>query len=284
MEEVQKKNVLDEFETWLYAKHVSESTASKHRTAVRQYLDYHGDLLPTPAEQKGLDYKVYLKDEDYSNSHINNHTTAIEYYYRWRDETEEVELGYERREDDTPDALTQAEYSAILRTIQNKRDFAIFMFMTGSGIRAGECAELDIGDINWSENKTREIPIKGRGERKGDYRFIDDAREAVDDYLETRYNTKADDPLFTSLTNPDKRLERNGYNQLYERLGKRAGCDRKINPHLTRGYFITEGIRNGVDLKTLSNLVNHRSIEMTSKYVQLAEEDEKDEFDRAYNS
>lgn len=54
---------------------------------------------------------------------------------------------------------------------------------------------------------------------------------------------------------------------LLHRLGDRAGIGKRVHPHGLRHTFADELRRAGVDVVTISKLLGHSSIAVTSRYL-----------------
>jgi hypothetical protein len=62
---------------------------------------------------------------------------------------------------------------------------------------------------------------------------------------------------------------------------RRADCAGKVTPHRLRHSFATEMLRLGVSLPVLMQLLGHKNIHMTLRYVEVAQLDVQREFQRA---
>ena len=60
-----------------------------------------------------------------------------------------------------------------------------------------------------------------------------------------------------------------------------AGCTARVNPHRLRHSFATEMVRLGVSLPALMQMMGHRDIRMTLRYVEVVQFDLQREFHRA---
>jgi len=67
-------------------------------------------------------------------------------------------------------------------------------------------------------------------------------------------------------------------------MARTAGCTGRINPHRLRHSFATEMVRLGVSLPALMQMVGHRDIRMTLRYVEVVQLDLQREFHRARQS
>lgn len=63
-----------------------------------------------------------------------------------------------------------------------------------------------------------------------------------------------------------------------DQAAQRAGCSASITPHPLRHTFATEMVRLGVSLPALMQLLGHRDIRMTLRYVQITQADLQREY------
>lgn len=64
-------------------------------------------------------------------------------------------------------------------------------------------------------------------------------------------------------------------------MARTAGCTGRVNPHRLRHSFATEMVRLGVSLPALMQMMGHRDIRMTLRYVEVVQVDLQREFHRA---
>jgi site-specific recombinase XerD len=64
-------------------------------------------------------------------------------------------------------------------------------------------------------------------------------------------------------------------------MARAAGCTARVNPHRLRHSFATEMVRLGVSLPALMQMMGHRDIRMTLRYVEVVQLDLQREFHRA---
>jgi site-specific recombinase XerD len=67
-------------------------------------------------------------------------------------------------------------------------------------------------------------------------------------------------------------------------MARAAGCTGRVNPHRLRHSFATEMVRLGVSLPALMQMMGHRDIRMTLRYVEVIQLDLQREFHRARKS
>jgi site-specific recombinase XerD len=64
-------------------------------------------------------------------------------------------------------------------------------------------------------------------------------------------------------------------------MARAAGCTGRVHPHRLRHSFATEMVRLGVSLPALMQMMGHRDIRMTLRYVEVVQLDLQREFHRA---
>ena len=67
-------------------------------------------------------------------------------------------------------------------------------------------------------------------------------------------------------------------------MARAAGCTARVHPHRLRHSFATEMVRLGVSLPALMQMMGHRDIRMTLRYVEVIQLDLQREFHRARQS
>lgn len=85
-----------------------------------------------------------------------------------------------------------------------------------------------------------------------------------------------DDPVFISERGDGagNKLTRWGARQVIERLGKTAGLQSvRCSPHTFRHTFAVEFLRAGGNVFTLKQLLGHTGLQVTQRYVALAQAD-----------
>ena len=63
--------------------------------------------------------------------------------------------------------------------------------------------------------------------------------------------------------------------------GQRAGCSQPITPHQLRHTYASEMIRLGVNLPAVMQLLGHKDIRMTMRYLKVTQSDLQHEFRQA---
>ncbi|MBM4313289.1 MAG: tyrosine recombinase XerD, partial [Deltaproteobacteria bacterium] len=113
------------------------------------------------------------------------------------------------------------------------------------------------------------------------------ALEAVGAYLERRGElarkrpqSEMEEPLF--LSNRGMRMNPRGVARVVERLVLRSGIGRKISPHALRHTFATHLLDAGADLRSIQEMLGHKSLSTTQKYTTVSVSRLMEIYDRAH--
>jgi integrase/recombinase XerC len=154
-----------------------------------------------------------------------------------------------------------------------KRDEAILLFLLDTGVRSSELCTLKRKDVDL---QGRRAVVLGKGNKTRSVYFGPSTTRALWAYL--REEARDDEqPLFLS-DHTGEALTRNGLQLLIRRVGKAARIEAvRCSPHTFRHTFAVEFLRGhdgkGGNVFTLQALLGHTSLQMTNRYVALAQAD-----------
>jgi integrase/recombinase XerC len=186
-----------------------------------------------------------------------------------------------RRERLLPKFLTEAEASKLMEAEASPRfaarNKALLELLYSSGLRRSEITGLNAGDVDFTEGC---VKVLGKGGRERVVPVTDIALEALSNYLSTRPAVNAPAPLF--LGSRGGRLSGEGLAQLIKKSAIKSNLARKITPHSLRHSFATHLLNNGCDLKTLQEMLGHKSLGATQVYTHVSLDRLKKVYDDAH--
>jgi integrase/recombinase XerC len=188
-----------------------------------------------------------------------------------------------RRPRKLPRFLTNDEIGRLLAAPQPRaagglRDRAILELMYSSGSRVREVVSLDDADLDLA-NATVRIRGKGRRERLGI--VGSHAQRALRDWLAARPTGPGRSrPLFTNKFG--NRLSVRGVARLLEKHLAAAGLVGRASPHTLRHSFATHLLDAGADIRSVQELLGHKSLVTTQIYTHVTTSRLLDAFDRAH--
>jgi site-specific recombinase XerD len=170
------------------------------------------------------------------------------------------------REERDPAILLKTEYKALLQVAgEYPRDFAMVMLCLQWGLRVSELVKLKLQDVDFASH---EITVRqGKGRKDRVVPLVKQAEAALKAYLAVRDAQPEYDEVFIARngTSMDVRTVRYRIHKYYQE----AGIKKKASVHTLRHTFATHQIHNGLKINQLKEVLGHRKMETTYKYVHL---------------
>ena len=161
------------------------------------------------------------------------------------------------------------------------RDRALLEMLYGCGLRASECCNLMLGDIDLEGgivrptgkgDKTRVVPL-GEGVRSSLEAYLSFARPKIVEVStqrrlsETGRKGRAVRALW--LGKNGEALQRESLYHIVRFHVERAGLPRWVSPHTLRHSFATHLLQNGADLRAIQEMLGHADIATTQIYTHV---------------
>lgn len=151
------------------------------------------------------------------------------------------------------------------------RNRAIFLIFATYGFRAGEVRNLKIDDIDWRNEKLRVFHSKTNA--RSTYPLMPEVGEAVLAYLKVRPKTTVRH-LFLRRQAPIGPINENiGHTvtTIFRRAGVQLTC--RTGARSLRHALAVRMLRNGASLKSISDMLGHKTSSPVYIYLKLATED-----------
>ena len=151
------------------------------------------------------------------------------------------------------------------RTARGRRDFAIVTLLSRLGLRAGEVAAMQLGDIDW---RAGTLTVRGKARREEKMPLPADAGEAIASYLADGRPAAGSRSVFLRLLAPRQGLSAAGVSNIVAAAAGRAGLPR-IGAHRLRHSAATAMLRAGASLDEVSQVLRHHSAATTAIYAKV---------------
>ncbi|MCD6462067.1 MAG: tyrosine-type recombinase/integrase [Thermoplasmata archaeon] len=174
--------------------------------------------------------------------------------------------------------LKEHEINALIHAPERLRDHLILLLLYQTGMRVGELAALNVGDVDFD---SEEIYIQ-KAKRHSEGRVVPlvdpVTRSKLRYYLGQRIRNKRD-PLF--LSNKGGRLSKRQIQRLVEKYAAQVGIDpERRHAHVLRHTHAVHALKSGIDLRTLQQNLGHSSIEVTAIYLTMDIDERKEAYRR----
>lgn len=227
-----------------------------------------------------LSYLANDRENDYDENGIGaaaraRKLSAIKSFYKYLTvrtkqltENPVKEIEYPKIRKSLPKYLTLEESRRLLSSVEGvnaKRDYAILMLFLNCGIRRSELVGLNLSDVY--EDRIR---VTGKGNKERIVYFGSACKQAIDDYLVERNKKVLSDnrALFGSRDN--NRMSVTAVHRLVKKHMLAAGLDpNHFSAHKLRHTAATLMISNGVDIKTVQEVLGHEHLNTTEIYTHI---------------
>lgn len=237
-------------------------------------------------------YRLYLhrlpdlsKKNIISKSTVNYHLIALRAFLKFLNSRgiatftpDQIELA--KTDERQISFLDNEELEAILKapdlkTIQGRRDKAILDLLFSTGLRVSELCNLKISDINLEKS---EFSVKGKG---GKVRvvFLDhEAKESIKSYLAGRRDKNeylfisyghTNQPQISNLKSQN--MTPRSVQRMIRKYALAAGLTKHVSPHTMRHSFATDLLMSGADIRSVQQLLGHKSITTTQIYTHVTD-------------
>jgi integrase/recombinase XerD len=172
-----------------------------------------------------------------------------------------------------PTCLTLDEQGRLLAllypadTPERLRALTMFRLLINTGLRASELINLKMHDINF---KTGQVMVRnGKGSKDRSLWVSDEVLALIQKWREI---SPASSRVFTTLDGK-KPINDRWLRQFMARLGKKAGIEKPLHPHILRHCFACKLLSQTKNLFLVSKALGHVSIATTQIYLHLVDEE-----------
>jgi integrase/recombinase XerC len=158
------------------------------------------------------------------------------------------------------------------------RDRAMFETMYGGGLRVSELVGLDVAGLDLGQGL---VLVRGKGRRERLAPIGPVASAWLGRWLAVRRPLRAAEPS-VFVNNRGTRLSTRSVGRLLEQYLLGLGLDPSASPHTLRHSFATHLLDRGADLRSVQELLGHRSLTTTQIYTHVSGERLHDAYQDAH--
>jgi len=237
-------------------------------------------------------YLAYLYQKN-SKATVARKLSAIRSFYkslvrRGVLEINPAEMIHTPKQDKTiPTYLPVDEMFRLLDSIQKDtllglRNRAIFETLYSCGLRVSELAGMNTSDVDFSVAYVR---VSGKGGKDRIVPIGKKALKAVEAYRiqllrQAGIEINEKGPLF--LNKNHARLSTRSIGRILKQLVDDCGLISPVSPHAMRHTFATHMLDAGADLRTVQELLGHKSLATTQKYTHVSIDRLMETYDKAH--
>ena len=236
-------------------------------------------------------YLARLRNDGLCKSTIARKLATLRSFYRYMVRKGLVEsspasvIRTPRQDKTLPKYLDILQIEALLdapdtSTLLGTRDLAIMETIYSAGLRVSELVGLNVEDLDEFSGAVR---VRGKGKKERLAPLGSKAIIAIGDYLSKRtsaFGPCEHGPLFVNKFG--KRISDRSIRRKMDKYLLLAGIGPHVSPHALRHSFATHMLNAGADLRSVQELLGHKSLSSTQIYTHLTSRKLKQIYDRAH--
>ena len=285
-------------------KQASALTVKSYREDLTQARDFlQAQLGASAAPDKVTSrhlrgWLVWLHERKYAKTTIARRLAAVRSWFRFLCRRGALSanpaegLRGPRQDKKLPHFLPEAALAILVsapsvETLLGRRDRAILEALYAAGLRVSELTGLNLGDLDRAEGMAT---VRGKGKKERLVFFGAQALEALDSWLRAREAllvnlrkqpiAKHKDAVF--LSKNGTRLTPRSVGRLLAKYLALAGLDSAASPHSLRHSFATHLLDHGADIRSVQELLGHRSLATTQIYTHVSTGRLKESYQKAH--
>lgn len=287
--EISKKQIFSiEIKKWFNAKiDIKESTYYNYYSIIySRLIPFFSDIEVDNIDSSLiLEFSKKLQDAGISNKRIKDILLVLKQFLNSLDIN--IKFLYPKQYRNKVVSLSDNDINKIIKHTLNSTDIKEFsiLLVLYTGLRIGEICALQWKDIHLDkgllEVSKTVVRVKSENETVNKTKILIDSPK-TDTSIRTIPIHKQLVPLLKEfkkspecfvLTGTTECLPTNIYYNFYKKFIKRINIE-ECNFHILRHTFATKALLNGIDIKTLSEILGHSSVKITlDRYVHITNDD-----------
>jgi site-specific recombinase XerD len=279
-----------------YAKHLREvrgfapSTVGHHRYASQCFLNHLKTKNVPLGSVQPKDVEAYIKQagKRLCRASLQHDIAALRGFLRFLATDGRAPIGLDRRIDtprlyrleQLPRALPWDTVTLLLRSINTVsamglRDYTMFLLIATYGLRASEVVSLSLDDIHWRQGMLRIHQRKTSSPLE--LPLTNEVMAVMVKHLKRTPPPPPYRKVFLRMRAPIGLLKPTAVTEAFQAAARKSGLSIPYQgPHCLRHAYALHLLKNGTPLKTIGDILGHRTAESTSMYLRLATGDLRD--------
>jgi len=265
-----KESLLQQYSDYLRMRNYSEMTYKAYMGSVRMFWDFCEQRKNDPKFKKDQAVQIYLsyrlQDQKRNYSTVNGDYSALQWFYKYvLDRAWNVrKLVRPRKEKRLPRYITPIQMSQLLEATSYQKHRLLFLLYYSTGLRLSEGRLLRWEDVSLEEGLIH--VRKGKGSKD---RIAILQAELRDLLLAYRQTLPVRQELVFAGNSYKKPLAARSIQHVFKKCRDKAGLPAWVTAHVLRHSYATISLTNGTDLLSLKQLLGHKKLSTTTRYLHL---------------
>lgn len=252
---------------------LADKTIEKYETNLRLLQDGINVSLENATYSDLMSYVADLRDRGMQNTTINNKLVTIKAFYSLMVKIGRVDnnpakaldlIKIKNKDENFKRTIKEEKINKAVKYLEDNsstRNELMFKIFVKLGLRLSELTNIKIYDI---VDNTLTITRKG-GERQT-LPLNDELVELINTYINNERGETDSEYLFITRQSPQ--ISGRSVQRIVKKTLKRFVDDKSLcHTHQLRHFCFSRLVRKGVNLNVVKEIANHKSIEMTKRYL-----------------
>lgn len=266
----QKESLLQQYSHWLQMRNYSLSTYKAYMGTIRKFWQFceqrkHQDSFEKEdSVQTYLAYRKTVEKRDFST--VNGDYSALMWFYKYilNRDWNVRKLIRPKKEKRLPKYISPQQVKLLIESTAYKKHRIMFLLFYSTGLRLSELRMLKWEDVKFDDGVIHVQKGKGYKDR------LVILQPEMEKMLRAYRTDQAEKQkyLFEGNT-PNKVIAPRSVQWAFINARKKAGLPNWVTPHVLRHSYATIVLKNGTDLLTLKELLGHKKLATTTRYLHL---------------
>jgi len=158
------------------------------------------------------------------------------------------------------------------------RDRAILELLYSCGLRVSELVGINLNNLDLT---SMSVKVLGKGNKERMVPLGSKASAAIKTYLSQRLDLKPDDN-YLFVNSRGGRLSTRSIDRIIKKYAAISGIPKNISPHVLRHTFATHLLGGGADLRSIQEMLGHKSLSTTQRYIHISIEKIMEIYDKTH--
>jgi integrase len=269
------ERLIGDFEASVQAHGLSFRTVEHYSDILRRVLlrfCLQEALQPQDLTKRHLEkLAAQLLQNGLSRQSAKTYLAAINRFLKWCSEEEgmgQLRAPEPKVDRKILDVLTREEIQQLEDAATTERDKLIIRVLADTGVRVGELRRLRLSDLV-TQGRERYLRIRGKGGKERLVPVLPGLYTRLDRYARRGRPECATDLLFVTMVRGNSGdydpISEPSIQHLVALLGRKAGLEKRVHPHLFRHSLATNLLRRNVNPVQVRDILGHSSLAMIDR-------------------
>lgn len=212
-------------------------------------------------------YQRHLVVRGLSWSYFNQAVQSIRFFFRFSlpREWNIAMIPFQKQRALLPEVLATEEVAALINAVGNIKHRAILETVYSGGLRVSEARRLQVTDID-----SKRMTVRVRLGKGGKDRYVMLSVKLLETLRQYCREAKTMPKTWLFPGAGDKPIDERTIQKIVKAVAMKAGIRKRVTPHTLRHSFATHLLESGTNIRTIQQLLGHRSLNSTAIYTHVA--------------